>query len=98
MYPVSSELYRQVAAFLAQAVGGRSYFSGSVEGETEGAAWRLTASVIVYRRRVSQPEGTAEPISDLVPVWWEFHLNDREGEQDTDFDWNLLNARLEERF
>jgi len=29
MYPVSSELYRQVAAFLAQAVGGRSYFSGA---------------------------------------------------------------------
>ncbi len=48
MYPVSSELYRQVAALLAQAVGSRSYFSGSVEGETEGAAWRLTASVIVY--------------------------------------------------
>lgn len=85
MYPVSSELYRQVAAFLAQAVGGRSYFSGSVEGETEGAAWRLTASVIVYRRRVSQPEGTAEPISDLVPVWWEFHTFAADGEVPNDF-------------
>lgn len=85
MYPVSSELYRQVAALLAEAVGSRSYFSGSVEGGAEGAAWRLTASVIVYRRRVSLPEGTAEPIADLVPVWWEFHTFAAKGEVPNDF-------------
>ena len=73
MYRVSSELYRQVAERLSEAVGSRSYFSGSVEGETAGAAWRLTASLIVYRSRRSLPEGMQEPIADFVPVWWEFH-------------------------
>ncbi|MDE5623589.1 MAG: hypothetical protein K2I62_03065 [Alistipes sp.] len=73
MYPVSTEFYRQVAARLSEAVGGRGYYSGSIEGETSGAAWRLTVSVIVYRSRLSQPEGVSEPVSDFVPVWWEFH-------------------------
>lgn len=85
MYPVSSELYRQVAARLAEAVGNHGYFSGTVEGEAEGAAWRLTVSAIVYRNRVSQPEGTFDPISDFVPVWWEFHTLTAEGEVLNDF-------------
>lgn len=73
MYRVSSELYRQVAARLSEAVGSKGYFSGSVEGESTDGAWRLTASVIVYRTRRSLPEGVEEPVSDFVPVWWEFH-------------------------
>lgn len=85
MYPVSSELYRQVADRLAEAVGSRGYFSGSVEGEAPGAAWRLTVSAIVYRNRVLRPDGLCEPISDLVPVWWEFHTITADGEVLNDF-------------
>ena len=85
MYPVSTEFYRQVAARLSEAVGGRGYYSGSIEGETSGAAWRLTVSVIVYRSRLSQPEGVSEPVSDFVPVWWEFHTVAEDGEILNDF-------------
>ena len=49
IYSVSTELYLEVAARLAEAIGGGSYFSGSLSfafGDTE---CRLTASVIVYR-------------------------------------------------
>ena len=85
MYSVSPELYQEVAARLADAVDGENYFSGSL-------AFRFgdTASVIVYRTRLSQPEGDAEPVSDLVPVWWEFHTFSAEGEMLNDFDFSEM--------
>ena len=51
MYSVSSELYLEVAARLAEAIGGGSYFSGSLTFPFGDMECRLTASVIVYRRR-----------------------------------------------
>ena len=49
MYSVSSELYLEVAARLAEAIGGGSYFSGSLTFLFGDMECRLTASVIVYR-------------------------------------------------
>jgi len=51
MYSVSSELYLEVAARLAEAIGGGSYFSGSLTFPFGDMECRLTASVIVYPRR-----------------------------------------------
>ncbi|MDE7005913.1 MAG: hypothetical protein K2O82_05255 [Alistipes sp.] len=90
MYSVSSELYGQVAASLAEAIGASNYFSGSVDAAADGVAWRLTASVIVYRRRVSLPEGEEDAIVDLVPVWWEFHTVAPDGEMLNDFSFDDL--------
>ncbi|MDE6046414.1 MAG: hypothetical protein K2G10_03845 [Alistipes sp.] len=94
MYSVSSDLYRQVLASLLEAVGGRGYFSGSIEGETPDAEWRLTLSAIVYRERISAPEGDFETVSDLVPVWWEFHTFAPEGERLNDFSFSELRELL----
>lgn len=85
MYSVSTELYREVTARLEEAVGAQGYFSGRIEGETDDVAWRLTLSVMVYRRRVSLPDGDEQRIADLVPVWWEFHTVTPEGEVLNDF-------------
>ncbi|MCM1151555.1 MAG: hypothetical protein NC209_02820 [Alistipes sp.] len=90
MYSVSSELYRQVAAQLTEAIGARGYFSGSIEGETSDAEWRLTVSAIVYREHVSAPDGEYDAISDLVPVWWEFHTFAPDGETLNDFSFSEL--------
>jgi len=57
MYSVSSELYLEVAARLAEAIGGGSYFSGSLTFPFGDMECRLTASVIVYRRRGARPPG-----------------------------------------
>ena len=57
------------------------------------AGWsdcRLTASVIVYRGRLSLPEGVQHPVTDLVPVWWEFHTTQAGGEVLNDFDFSEL--------
>ena len=85
MYSVSDQLYAEVTARLRAAIGDKGYFSGSVDGETDEVAWRLTAWVLVYRRRVPLPEGDEERITDLVPVWWEFHTVVPEGEILNDF-------------
>lgn len=85
IYSVSSELYSETARRLTEAVGAESYFSGSLAFESEGVACRLVASIIVYRRREACPEGTTATISDLVPVWWEFHTASGEEEVPNDF-------------
>ena len=95
MYSVSPELYQEVAARLADAVDGENYFSGSLAFRFGDTDCRFTASVIVYRGRVSLPEGVrhegdAEPVSDLVPVWWEFHTFSAEGEMLNDFDFSEM--------
>lgn len=76
MYSVSTELYLEVADRIREALGGGSYFSGTLAFGWEGIECRLTASLIVYRTRVSYPEGECDEITDLVPVWWEFHTVD----------------------
>lgn len=70
MYSVSSELYHEAAARLSDAIDGGNYFSGSLAFRFGDTDCRLTASVIVYRGRVSLPEGVRHPVTDLVPVWW----------------------------
>lgn len=73
MYSVSSALYRETAARLTEAAAGAGYFSGSVCFRFAEAECRLTASVILYRLSERLPEGDCEVVTDLVPVWWEFH-------------------------
>lgn len=90
MYTLSPELYRETAVRLADAIDGENYFSGSLSFRFGDAECRLTASVIVYRRRESLPEGILTPISDLVPVWWEFHTTIDGEERLNDFDFGAF--------
>ncbi|WP_418992288.1 hypothetical protein [Alistipes sp.] len=94
MYSVSPALYREVVSRLADAIDAKNYFSGSLAFPF--AAWecRLTASVIVYRECIRRPDGDQERISDLVPVWWEFHTVSDEGEVLNDFAFSELRRYL----
>ena len=93
-YSVSPELYRETAVRLADALDGGGYFSGSVRFAFGGMECRLTASVIVCRRRESLPEGDVDAVADLVPVWWEFHTAGDGGEVLNDFSFSDLRACL----
>ena len=90
MYLVSPELYREASDRLLDAVGSKTYFSGSVAFPFVGTECRLTVSVIVYRERIVLPEGVAEAITDLVPVWWEFHTWAESDEMVNDFSFSDL--------
>ena len=57
MYSVSPELYHEAAARLSDAIDGGNYFSGSLAFRFGDTDCRLTASVIVYRGRLSLPDG-----------------------------------------
>jgi len=65
-YSVPSELYREVALRLSEAIGSGGYFSGTLAFAWGEAECRLTASVIVYRQRISAPDGQADVISRLA--------------------------------
>ena len=90
MYSVSPELYHEAAARLSDAIDGGNYFSGSLAFRFGDTDCRLTASVIGYRGRLSLPEGVQHPVTDLVPVWWEFHTTQAGGEVLNDFDFSEL--------
>lgn len=94
IYSISPELYREVAERLTDAVGPGSYFSGTLTFGFGGMECRLTASVIVYRSRVVQPDGAAEAITDLVPVWFEFHTTGDGVETLNDFGFSELRRCL----
>lgn len=94
MYSVTPELYEETAVRLAEAVGSENYFSGTIAFAFDDAECRLTASVIVYRNRIVQPDATADVLSDLVPVWWEFHTSRHGDEMLNDFDFTELRRYL----
>lgn len=94
IYSVSSELYLEAAARLAEAIGPENYFSGSLLFPFGDVECRLTASVIVYRRQERFPEGVSDTIADLVPVWWEFHTCRDGVEQLNDFSFSELRVSL----
>lgn len=89
MYEITPQLYEETADRLCDAIGTKNYFSGSIEFGFGDVECRLTVSVIVHRRQTVMPEGTYDTISDLIPVWWEFHTSD-EGEMLNDFSFTLL--------
>lgn len=90
MYSVLPELYYEAAARLTDAIGGQNYYSGSLVFPFGDIECRFTASIIIYREKLSMPEGDFAPISDLVPVWWEFHTTAADGEVLNDFDFSEL--------
>lgn len=93
-FSVSPELYREAASRLSDGIGGSDYFSGSVAFIFEAVDCRLTASVIVYRHTEAAPEGISRPITELVPVWWEFHTVTSEGEVLNDFSFGTMKSYL----
>lgn len=94
MFRVSSELYDEIALRLREAFGDTGYFSGNVECTAEETACRLTASLVLYRRRDEWPEGSQLRLTDAVPVWWEFHTVTAGVEESNDFTFTELRPRL----
>lgn len=94
IFSVSIELYEEVKSRLIEAIGDRDYFSGHIECGFEGWECRLVCSCFVHRVSCSFPEGVTRPVSDLVPVWWEFHTADSEAERLNDFSFSTLRSLL----
>lgn len=91
MITVTDSIYRALAVRLIEQIGSSDFFNGSVEHDTDEFGSRLTATLIIYRGR----DGA---ITDIVPVWWEYHLEQCRGEAMTDFSWREFREYLAEFF
>ena len=94
MYTISSKLYHHVATLLVDLVGQRGYYSGTIEFEFEELFCQMTLSAVVYHQ--SQPDEGYKScaVTDMIPVWWEFHTADDSGDRLNDFSFSELRALL----
>lgn len=100
IYKLAEEDYAALAAEIKGRLQTPCYFTGTVESiGAGGESLRLTASLILYRRRVadSAQYDAHDTIYDVASVWWDFLCEDEEGVIADDFDYNkLLNHLIEE--
>ncbi|MFI3302809.1 MAG: hypothetical protein SNH35_08790 [Rikenellaceae bacterium] len=99
MYLVTSAIYEDMANLLLEEIGDTSYFSGFVESAFiddlgQNVECRFVASLVVYRRDHSAPDGDTELISNIVPVWSEFHTFVEMEEKINDFDFEELKSYI----
>jgi hypothetical protein len=104
MIELRADTYRLVAARLREEIATSEWFNGTVGGvfaadqsaedASDPVEWSLTLTAIVYRRREIFPEGARHPISDIVPVWWQFRTTDTRGECLNDFSFTQLKPYL----
>ena len=93
-YPIIPELYGIVARKLLDEIGEKSFYSGSFSFDYGSKKCRFESSIVVYRSKECLPEGDADRIDDLVPVWWEFHTVGSDGEALNDFSFSEVRALL----
>lgn len=94
IYELNFEDYELLLGRLAEAVGERSYFNGTVRAEGAEVDFLLTCSCVVYRDTVEAPDGGRSEWSDVVPVWWNLRSVGEAGELDNDFSFNTMRDLL----
>lgn len=94
MYEIPFNLYDDLACEICSSLRDIHYFNGRVVVDNGDVECSLTATIIIYRRRVSAMSEEFDDIVDAVPVWWECHTLTPEGEVCNDFDFALLRDAL----
>lgn len=90
MLEITPAFYRALAGRLLDETRDLPLFNGSVELDTEEYHARLTCTLILPR------DETTRELLSVLPVWWEFHLHQPQGETDTDFGWSELERYLQQ--
>lgn len=81
-YAFTTELYQELLAALYRAIDGRDYYTGRLSITLpEGGEALLICTCFVCWRGVSAPDGRWNELRDLIPVWWEMHTFDAEGNE-----------------
>lgn len=97
IYKLSEEDYSQLACEITSKLMSPCYFTGVVEViGREDTILRLTASLILYRRRPDRRdrEEAYDSIYAVSAVWWDFQCEDEEGVVLDDFDFEKFTAQL----
>ena len=97
IYRLSEEDYAALASEVKNRLLSPCYFTGVVESVgASGEVLRLTASLILYRRRVGAATRYDEhdTIYAVAAVWWDFQCEDEEGVVLDDFDFERFTKFL----
>ena len=90
---ISDADYRLVAERLINQIGSGDYFNGTVECAHDDFFSSLSTTLIIYKTSPT-PIVAMNKVSDVVPVWWEFHTTTPEGEVMNDFSFSTLKEYL----
>lgn len=100
IYKISSEEYTALAQEVCAKLISPSYFSGTatIASPTGEETLRLTASLIIYRRKPVHfdPQDEGDTIEHIVAVWWDFICEDDEGILEDDFDFERFEEAMQE--
>lgn len=94
MLDITNELYQQIINQLIEDIGDDGYYANSIEFEHEEILCRLNLSAIIYHKEYQEADNTIQIISDIIPVWWEFHTYNIQGEILNNFSFNELRQLL----
>lgn len=97
IYRVSEEDYAALASEIKGRLLSPCYFTGVVETTgANGEILRLTASLILYRRRPDNRNKYEryDTICGVSAVWWDFLCEDDEGVVFDDFDFERFTKHL----
>lgn len=94
MIEIDSQTYDNVAERLAEKIGDKDYYSGSVRWDCPEYDSELTATLVVYHSTCTAPDRSWNVISDVVPIWWTFSTLTDTGEALNDFDFGEIKRRL----
>jgi hypothetical protein len=78
MYDISEELYRMAVGLLLDRINEQRYICEVIEFEYKEILCHLHISAVIYQQTSLYPEGEITAISDIIPVWWEFHTYNSE--------------------
>ncbi|MFI3331906.1 MAG: hypothetical protein SNI51_00135 [Rikenellaceae bacterium] len=90
MLTINPTLYERLAELLVEEIDGRSYYSDIILFEDSEADYTFSATLMVYYSMQHAIDGSVAEISNILPIWWEFHSFTEDGERLNDFDFNLL--------
>ena len=75
MYSVSAQLYGEAVRAFRASVEGENYYSAVLRFTHAGVSCCMRLSAMLFYTEVVRPEGKRRVVSDLTPVWWEFHTS-----------------------
>lgn len=76
-----TNVYQGIAQKLGELALENKYVNMSIEGECAGLLYVFSCITISYTRNIEYPECTFVELSDLIPVWWELHTYNADGDE-----------------
>lgn len=85
---VPKKVYETIADEIMDTVAGSPYYEMIVEQDNGTYGWEYSIKFYAYYEAYCRPDGDAMQLTEIVPVWAEFHLwfSDEGDDLENDFD------------